>query len=973
MFNQRANFTGSNSDLELPGNFATEETYGGGDCFFDSVAKGLRQLKPDIQFTVESLRMVCKDLARDNQAVKEKVINDTGRNLAQSPNQSCANSFVDPPHPDVSDDELWDFYLNNIECTRNNIEKINTKDNRDRRYGSTLHVPIWGRPEIEGQMICQKYNVKLHVIEYHPGVGLLHQIIDSSGSQSVENINYDEENIVHIINENDSHFRAIIRQEDRSISPTSNSSDGKIKPEGVSSPNLQTSNPEKNYLELIQAREEKNEVYKEILYEDKKYIKPKDYSKIGNEEIQRIIKGIAGYYQKHEEKEEIVNFLKILFRNTTDSTFPVVYETFLRVHDCFSEGEEHIFYEELCYLILLMTESLLEERKDELRFLFIVWNYAEWEWLNELVLMDIENYLQKDLEESGEECRWRNYLDGIEDVNIRVMFKDKLNESPKAFSSKEIEDILYLLYVVFKPSANELGDSQEKIDRESEIIARLEKVNLSKWPNILKQEYWVCKLSEVFPNWNREKLLENAINLLELENEKGAELVEDFVNILNEKQLKLLPGELKEFLQNFRNKTWKFDEESLTELSKAKKIQSWIGYMNSLTSQKDLSINKLVELVENNKATTSEGILENLPKIKESINNINKKEYPSSILANSTDCKKPISSFTEDDIKRWVEEFKEHRKRSVGEKDQYIKETHEEVLAVVDRAIELKRGFKLRDTQKLAVLAMFTNERNTLAQVSTGEGKSLIVVASAVMQVLYGKKVDIVTSSPVLAKRDVEEPPAGNSDIYELFDISVSHNCSENIEERKRSYSAEVVYGDLSNFQRDYLLHTFYDKNVFGDRNFESVIVDEVDSMLLDGANKMLYLTHRLADLDKLEPVYLYIWQKVNLARNEEEFSTEKIKEDVLNELYGMIKKEDLKKLDSELNTEQIDEIWGNLIKANVLDSQGKLLKQSIDNDFGFDDYRDRINYLLNEQVKREKQVYVPNYLKPFVEHSLEA
>ncbi|WP_353273052.1 helicase-related protein [Wolbachia endosymbiont (group A) of Portevinia maculata] len=75
----------------------------------------------------------------------------------------------------------------------------------------------------------------------------------------------------------------------------------------------------------------------------------------------------------------------------------------------------------------------------------------------------------------------------------------------------------------------------------------------------------------------------------------------------------------------------------------------------------------------------------------------------------------------------------------------------------------------------------------------------------------------------------------------------------------------------------------------------------------------------------------------------------------------------------SELNTEQIDEIWKNLIEANVLDSQGKLLKQSIDSDSGFDGYKDRINYLLNEQAKREKQVYVPNYLKPFVEQNLEA
>uniref|UniRef100_A0A182XFP2 Uncharacterized protein n=1 Tax=Anopheles quadriannulatus TaxID=34691 RepID=A0A182XFP2_ANOQN len=148
------------------------------------------------------------------------------------------------------------------------------------------------------------------------------------------------------------------------------------------------------------------------------------------------------------------------------------------------------------------------------------------------------------------------------------------------------------------------------------------------------------------------------------------------------------------------------------------------------------------------------------------------------------------------------------------------------MLAVIDRAIELKRGFRLRDTQRLTILALLTNTKSTLAQVSTGEGKSLIVVATSIVKALFHSKVDIVTSSPVLAKRDSEV----NKDIYELFGVSVHHNCSEDLEQRKEAYSNyQVVYGDLASFQRDYLLDRFYGKNILGDRDFSCVIVDEVD------------------------------------------------------------------------------------------------------------------------------------------------
>jgi preprotein translocase subunit SecA len=267
-----------------------------------------------------------------------------------------------------------------------------------------------------------------------------------------------------------------------------------------------------------------------------------------------------------------------------------------------------------------------------------------------------------------------------------------------------------------------------------------------------------------------------------------------------------------------------------------------------------------------------------------------------------------------------------------------------------------------------------TNDNNTLAQVSTGEGKSLIVVAASIIKVLCGEKVDIITSSPVLAKRDAEE----NRDIYNLFGVSVSHNCSEDIEKRKEAYSNnQVVYGDLSNFQRDYLLDRFYGRNILGDRNFENVIIDEVDSMLLDKGNNMLYLSHDLAGLDKLESVYIFIWQWINLK----DFNCEAIEEAVLYDLYGFIKKYEI---ESNFSKQQVNILWRLLVQNKLLNDEGKLLKENFNDDWldkeltkilspDLIQCKNRLHYLIKECAEREKQINVPNYLKSFVERHLKS
>ncbi|KAL9703070.1 hypothetical protein quinque_006588 [Culex quinquefasciatus] len=260
-------------------------------------------------------------------------------------------------------------------------------------------------------------------------------------------------------------------------------------------------------------------------------------------------------------------------------------------------------------------------------------------------------------------------------------------------------------------------------------------------------------------------------------------------------------------------------------------------------------------------------------------------------------------------------------------------------------------------------------------RMSTGEGKSLIVVAVAIIKASQGQKVDIITSSSVLAKRDAEQ----SKSIYAKFGINVSHNCSEDIEKRKEAYSGnQVVYGDLSSFQRDYLLHKFYQKNVLGDRDFVNVIVDEVDSMLLDRGNNMLYLSHDLPDMDKLESVYVFIWQWVNNSSNG--FDSTLIRDAVLWQIYGVLKCTDIGKIDATLSEEKRNFIWNKLVEAKIIDGNGKLMTENIKNDVlgellgsEYSVYLDRLEYLLTEYINREKCIHVPNYLRSFVDLHLES
>nr|XP_040234612.2 uncharacterized protein LOC120956889 [Anopheles coluzzii] len=601
----------------------------------------------------------------------------------------------------------------------------------------------------------------------------------------------------------------------------------------------------------------------------------------------------------------------------------------------------HISADEMSMFINSLLDSIANGGQEAFTYTWIVAAYQQQNWVDEALLLHLETHFKQQLPNKQQ---WRAYMSKMMSKDVLVTLFNELQVSTCTIEC--MNDILHLLSSV-----------------PIESIA-FDGIKLSEWGYFLKEHYWTHKLKALV-EWNEEDRLSDASYYMScVENTFGYSKANDLIDCLKGKD-QLTSKIVLKILSNLQKQKWLLTDEEIHNL-KASQLQDWIATMEQKYKPQleDFNIQQLAEILESDQ-NTSKRILNNLPTIRTSIQHIND--------VNTSYNQKLVAKFTYNDIKIWQETIGVKLYNATNDDTVHI---YAEMLAVIDRAIELKRGFRLRDTQRLTILALLTNTKSTLAQVSTGEGKSLIVVATSIVKALFHNKVDIVTSSPVLAKRDSEV----NKDIYELFGVSVHHNCSEDLEQRKEAYSNyQVVYGDLASFQRDYLLDRFYGKNILGDRDFSCVIVDEVDSMLVDKGNNMLYLSHDIPGMDKLESVYVFIWQVVNSSPgNPEDIDTDEIKNIIMNNLYDRISFDDLKKLDPSLSTKKVKSIWQCLVNGGVIDTESNIVKNAIDSSRlekvlppEFAQYKHRLSFLLTECVNREKHIIVPNYLKKFVERHL--
>ncbi|XP_030607439.1 LOW QUALITY PROTEIN: uncharacterized protein LOC115795602 [Archocentrus centrarchus] len=187
----------------------------------------------------------------------------------------------------------------------------------------------------------------------------------------------------------------------------------------------------------------------------------------------------------------------------------------------------------------------------------------------------------------------------------------------------------------------------------------------------------------------------------------------------------------------------------------------------------------------------------------------------------------------------------------------------QEILAVLCNAVYLQKAEKKwwpRTTQMISWCLLALSDTGKLLEMGTGEGKSCVIAMFAVLRVLRGEKVDVVSSSSVLCQRDAEEW----TEFYKYFGITVDTNTNKaKDEDRKECYRKDVVYGTIETFAADHLRQIFEMKDVRPDRSFQCIIIDEVDSLLLDQGVQLTYLSSPMVSMQHLNTILTMIWSHV--------------------------------------------------------------------------------------------------------------
>ena len=189
-----------------------------------------------------------------------------------------------------------------------------------------------------------------------------------------------------------------------------------------------------------------------------------------------------------------------------------------------------------------------------------------------------------------------------------------------------------------------------------------------------------------------------------------------------------------------------------------------------------------------------------------------------------------------DEFKRKTNEFKQHVQ--TGGDLEAIKH---EAFAYVNAAIRRVLNKNAFDTQLLA--GMVLNE-GMIAEMSTGEGKTISAIFPLYLQSLSGKGVHLVTTNEYLAKRDYEE----TKELFEFLGISSSLNLSEHsLEEKKVSYQADVMYTTNNEVAFDYLRdNLIYSLDDGVQKKLHFCILDEIDSILIDDAKTPLIISSEI-------------------------------------------------------------------------------------------------------------------------------
>ncbi len=192
-----------------------------------------------------------------------------------------------------------------------------------------------------------------------------------------------------------------------------------------------------------------------------------------------------------------------------------------------------------------------------------------------------------------------------------------------------------------------------------------------------------------------------------------------------------------------------------------------------------------------------------------------------------------IQRLSDDELKNMTNVFKERLSNGETLDDILV-----EVFAVAREASKRVLGMRQYRVQLIGGIVL---HQGKIAEMRTGEGKTLVAVAPVYLNALSGKGVHVVTVNDYLAKRDKEimQP------VYEFLGMSVGVILNgQDPSERKAQYDCDITYGTNNEYGFDYLRDNMVTKNedkVQRELNF--AIIDEVDSILIDEARTPLIIS----------------------------------------------------------------------------------------------------------------------------------
>ncbi|WP_105188504.1 preprotein translocase subunit SecA [Pseudoalteromonas sp. T1lg48] len=201
-----------------------------------------------------------------------------------------------------------------------------------------------------------------------------------------------------------------------------------------------------------------------------------------------------------------------------------------------------------------------------------------------------------------------------------------------------------------------------------------------------------------------------------------------------------------------------------------------------------------------------------------------------------------LESLSDEELKAKTAEFRERYDNGTS-----LDDLLPEAFAVVREASKRVYGMRHFDVQMIGGMVL---HQGRIAEMRTGEGKTLTATLPAYLNGLSGKGVHVITVNDYLAKRDAET----NRPLFEFLGLTVGCNVPGMMPmQKKDAYAADITYGTNNEFGFDYLRDNMafsIDERVQRPLNF--AVVDEVDSILIDEARTPLIISGPAEDSSEL-------------------------------------------------------------------------------------------------------------------------